>query len=154
MDALGLITTAAIFSEKSNIELRIFVTPQVIVPANSTLGTYTDIPGAQNLNVTAVGIINTLRVTSSSTYVNCIVFSTIYTSPLTYDNSEFISLIDFIYQNNARSFNLSRDSNPRYRYGISIKLTSSGSLQVAATSASGDYQQTALPQIIPCILIY
>lgn len=155
MDAIGLLTTAAIFSEKSNIELRVFVTPQVSVQDGITTGNYVNIPGAENLNLAAVGIINVYLMALTSNNTSYTVFSEVYASPLTQTEWQYISRINFIYQNNTCGFNLSRDTVARYRYGISIKLTNSGSLQAAAiTYASNSGYRSVSPQVIPCILIY
>ena len=158
MDALGLLTTAAIFSEKSNIELRIIVTPAASVSGQNVYqGNFYDVSSLQGLNLSAIGIIaQYAQNIDNQGYSDVYEFSQLWSMPYETTTWKYNSYIFFIYAGNtSSSFNMVNTNNPNNRRGIVFKLTSSGDFQIAAYKwTTGSNQITIQPQTIPCILIY
>lgn len=143
MDAIGLLTTAAIFSEKSNIELRIIVTPSI--PASTTNGQSSDWYSISEIaNILAIGIINVKNNDRNNTvYID---FS---------DISDANCNISFITQNSQKSFCVDTDgvSSSSYWTYLNFKLDSVRTLSVRATRGSSSKNGVS-SKTVPCILIY
>ena len=145
MDAIGLLTTAAIFSEKSNIELRVFMTVAFPNQPQTTSALYS----IDTDSLSGLGIITMLDNTNPNGSVYS--FGTFYPD-LYIDNGniDYRTEIRFIGRNSRVSFSCYRSSSRTCT--LYIELTSLGQIQYQfyQDNISANFG----PYTLPCILVY